>query len=128
MRCDGSTGSTTECETNHPCGDGAHDITWSYRDLIGTFARLDYRGKPEVYAGGWENESMRFGRMLIIIGLFVLALGLIVSIGERLPIRLGRLPGDIVLRGKNSVFYFPIVTSLLISVILSVVLWLFGRR
>ncbi len=71
---------------------------------------------------------MSLGRTLIIIGLFVLALGLIVSIGERLPIRLGRLPGDIVIRGKNSVFYFPIVTSLLISVILSVVLWLFGRR
>ena len=71
---------------------------------------------------------MSFGRMLIIIGLFVLLLGLVVSIGERLPIRLGRLPGDIVIRGKNSVFYFPIVTSLLISVVLSVILWLFGRR
>ena len=71
---------------------------------------------------------MSLGRTLIIIGLFVLALGLIVSIGERLPIRLGRLPGDIVIRGKHSVFYFPIVTYLLISVILSVVLWLFGRR
>ena len=71
---------------------------------------------------------MSFGRTLIIIGLFVLALGLIVSIGERLPIRLGRLPGDIVIRGKHSVFYFPIVTSLLVSVILSVILWLFGRR
>jgi Protein of unknown function (DUF2905) len=71
---------------------------------------------------------MSFGRTLIIIGLFVLLLGLVVSIGERLPIRLGRLPGDIVIRGKNSVFYFPIVTSLLISVVLSVILWLFGRR
>jgi hypothetical protein len=71
---------------------------------------------------------MSFGRTLIIIGLFVLALGLVVSIGERLPIRLGRLPGDIVIRGKHSVFYFPIVTSLLVSLVLSVVLWLFGRR
>jgi hypothetical protein len=71
---------------------------------------------------------MSFGRTLIIIGLFVLALGLIVSVGERLSIRLGRLPGDIVIRGKHSLFYFPIVTSLLISVILSAVLWLFGRR
>jgi hypothetical protein len=71
---------------------------------------------------------MRWGRTLIIIGLFVLALGLVVSIGEKLPIRLGRLPGDIIIRGKNSVFYFPIVTSLLISLILSVILWLFGRR
>ena len=60
---------------------------------------------------------MRWGRTLIIIGLFVLALGLVVSIGEKLPIRLGRLPGDIIIRGKNSVFYFPIVTSLLISLI-----------
>ena len=66
--------------------------------------------------------------MLITIGLIVVALGLIVSIGERLPIRFGRLPGDIVIRGKHSVFYFPIVTSLLISVILSIVLWLFSRR
>ena len=72
--------------------------------------------------------DVRFGRTLIIIGLFILALGLVVSIGEKIPIRLGRLPGDIVIRGKNSVFYFPIVTSLLISLILSAVLWLFGRR
>lgn len=71
---------------------------------------------------------MSIGRMLITIGLIVVALGLIVSIGERLPIRFGRLPGDIVIRGKHSVFYFPIVTSLLISVILSIVLWLFSRR
>lgn len=66
--------------------------------------------------------------MLITVGLIVLALGLIVSVGERLPIRFGRLPGDIIVRGKHSVFYFPIVTSLLISVILSVVLWFLSRR
>ena len=71
---------------------------------------------------------MSIGRTLITVGLIVLALGLIVSVGERLPIRFGRLPGDIIVRGKHSVFYFPIVTSLLISVILSVVLWLFSRR
>jgi len=107
--------------------------TWSYRDLIGNFARLNYRGcrRLALTAARRRDEKMdymRFGRMLIIIGLFVLALGLIVSIGERLPIRLGRLPGDIIIRGKHSVFYFPIVTSLLISVILSLILWLFGRR
>ena len=71
---------------------------------------------------------MSLGRMLIVLGLIVLALGVIVSLGERLPVRLGRLPGDIVIRGKHSVFYFPIVTSLVISVILSLVLWLFNRR
>ena len=68
------------------------------------------------------------GRTLIFIGLALVVLGLLVSLGEKLPIRLGRLPGDIVVRGKNSVFYFPIVTSLLLSALLSLVMWLFGRR
>jgi len=66
--------------------------------------------------------------MLIVLGLIVLALGVIISVGERLPIRFGRLPGDIVIRGKHSVFYFPIVTSLILSVVLSLILWLFNRR
>jgi hypothetical protein len=68
------------------------------------------------------------GRMLIFIGLALVVLGLLVSLGEKLPIRFGRLPGDIVVRGKNSVFYFPIVTSMLLSALLSLVMWLFGRR
>jgi hypothetical protein len=68
------------------------------------------------------------GRMLILIGLALVVLGLLVSLGEKLPIRFGRLPGDIVVRGKNSVFYFPIVTSLLLSALLSLVMWLVGRR
>jgi Protein of unknown function (DUF2905) len=68
------------------------------------------------------------GRTLIALGLIILILGVILSIGEKLPLRLGRLPGDIVIRGKNSVFYFPLVTCLLISAILSFVMWLFGRR
>jgi len=68
------------------------------------------------------------GRSLIALGLIILALGLVITLGEKLPIRLGRLPGDIVIRGKNSVFYLPLVTCLLISAILSFVLWLFNRR
>ena len=71
---------------------------------------------------------MSLGRMLIVLGVIVLVLGVLVSIGERLPIRFGRLPGDIVVRGKHSVFYFPIVTSLLLSIVLSLILWLFNRR
>ena len=57
-----------------------------------------------------------------------MALGLLVSLGEKLPIRFGRLPGDIVIRGKNSVFYFPIITSLLLSALLSLAMWLFSRK
>ena len=71
---------------------------------------------------------MALGRLLIVCGLILLVLGVLVTLGQRLPIRLGRLPGDIVIRGKNSVFYFPIVTSLLLSIVLSLVLWIFNRR
>jgi len=71
---------------------------------------------------------MNLGRTLIILGLVAIGLGVVISLGERLPIRLGRLPGDIVLRGKHSVFYFPIVTSLIVSAVLSLILWLFNRR
>jgi Protein of unknown function (DUF2905) len=71
---------------------------------------------------------MSLGRTLIVLGLIVLALGVVISLGERLPIRFGRLPGDIVIRGKHSVFYFPLMTSLVVSVVLWLVLWLFNRR
>lgn len=65
---------------------------------------------------------MNLGRTLIVLGLFVTAIGVLVSLGVR------RLPGDIVIRGKHSVFYFPVVTCLLISAVLSLVLWLMNRR
>jgi hypothetical protein len=71
---------------------------------------------------------MNLGRTLIVLGAILLAAGVLVSLGERLPIRLGRLPGDFVVRGKNSTFYFPLMTSILLSVVLSVVLWLVNRR
>jgi hypothetical protein len=68
------------------------------------------------------------GRTLIGLGVGLIVLGLLVMLGERLPFRIGRLPGDIVIRGKNSAFYFPVVTCLIVSVALSLLLWLFGRR
>lgn len=71
---------------------------------------------------------MSLGRALIGLGLLMAALGVLISLGEKLPIRLGRLPGDIIIRGKHSVFYFPLVTCLLISVALSVLLWLISKR
>ncbi len=71
---------------------------------------------------------MGLGRTLIVLGLLVAAIGVLISLGERLPIRLGRLPGDIILRGKHSTFYFPLATCLLISVILSLILWIINRR
>ena len=68
------------------------------------------------------------GRTLIILGLVLVVAGIILTFGERLPIKLGRLPGDIVIRGKNGVFYFPIVTCLIVSAVLSLVMWLIRRR
>ncbi len=68
------------------------------------------------------------GRAFIAVGIALVILGLLLTLGERLPIRLGRLPGDIVVRGKNTTFYFPLVTSLLVSALLSLVMWLIGRR
>ena len=66
--------------------------------------------------------------MLIIFGLLLVALGILVTLGARFPIKLGRLPGDVVIRGKNGVFYFPIVTCIIVSAVLSLVMWLIGRR
>ena len=71
---------------------------------------------------------MPIGRTLIILGTVLVIVGLIVTFGEKLPIRIGRLPGDVVIRGKNSVFYFPLATSLLLSALLTLGLWLFNRR
>jgi hypothetical protein len=71
---------------------------------------------------------MTLGRTLIAIGaIFVLA-GLLLTLGARLPLRLGRLPGDILIRGRNSVFCFPLATCLLLSLALSGVMWLLHRR
>lgn len=68
------------------------------------------------------------GRMLIIAGIVLVVVGLLVTIGDRLPLGLGRLPGDITLRGKNTTVYFPIVTCIVISVVLSLISWLVSRR
>jgi uncharacterized protein (DUF3084 family) len=68
-----------------------------------------------------------FGRALIILGIVLVVAGVLISLGDRLPFRIGRLPGDYVYRGKNTTVYFPIVTSILLSVVLTLVLWLFNR-
>jgi fumarate reductase subunit D len=71
---------------------------------------------------------MNLGRLLIFAGLALAALGVIVLLINKLDVPLGRLPGDIVYRGKNTTFYFPWVTCLLISVVLTLILWFVNRR
>ncbi len=70
---------------------------------------------------------MNIGRMFIALGVFFLVIGFILTAGAKLPIKLGRLPGDIYFQGRNSSFYFPVVTCLLLSVVFSLVVWLLRR-
>lgn len=67
------------------------------------------------------------GKLLIIVGGLIVVVGIGLTIGPRLPF-LGRLPGDIAVDRGNVHFYFPLVTCLILSVILTVVLNLFFRR
>jgi hypothetical protein len=67
------------------------------------------------------------GKLLVFFGLILVVGGLVLMLFGRMNIPLGRLPGDIVHRGKNTTFYFPLATSILLSVVLSVVLYLIGR-
>ncbi len=71
---------------------------------------------------------MALGRTLIAIGVILVVVGLLITLGARLPLRLGRLPGDIVIRGRHSVFYFPLTTCIVLSLVLSLVMWLVNRR
>ena len=66
------------------------------------------------------------GRILVLIGAVLLVVGLLVMFADRVPF-LGKLPGDVVVRKKNFTFYFPIVTSILVSLVLTLVLSLWSR-
>jgi len=73
------------------------------------------------------DPTRDLGRTLLIIGAVLIAAGALLYFSGRLPFRLGRLPGDIVHRGENSTFYFPITTSILLSVGLTLLLWLISH-
>lgn len=69
------------------------------------------------------------GRMLLVVGAIVALLGLVLVVAEKLPwLRIGRLPGDIAVERERWRFYFPLGTSILLSIVLSLLFWLFGRR
>ena len=67
------------------------------------------------------------GRTLFFLGALLVLIGALLYFGDKLPFRLGRLPGDIVHRGEHSTFYFPMVTCLLLSIALSLLFWLFSH-
>jgi hypothetical protein len=67
------------------------------------------------------------GRMLVAIGGLIVLAGLLLMLAGKINLPVGRLPGDIVIRGKNSTLYFPLATSILLSILLSLVLYFVGR-
>jgi Protein of unknown function (DUF2905) len=67
------------------------------------------------------------GKLLLVFGGVIVVAGMVLLLAGRLNLPLGHLPGDIVYRGKNTVFYFPLTTCIIISAVLSLIFWLFGR-
>jgi hypothetical protein len=68
-----------------------------------------------------------FGKLLIGAGGLLIVIGLIVLVAGRFNVPLGRLPGDISYRGKNTAVFFPITTCIILSIVLSFILWIVNR-
>ena len=68
-----------------------------------------------------------FGKILIIIGIITVAVGGLLLLSLKIP-WIGKLPGDIIIERKHVTLYFPLATSILVSIILTLILWLIGRR
>ena len=73
------------------------------------------------------GELSAFGKILIFIGIIMIVVGGLFLFGSKIPF-IGRLPGHIAIQRKNFSFYFPITTGIIISIILSLIMWLFSRR
>jgi len=73
------------------------------------------------------NDFSQFGKIFLIIGVVVAGVGLLMMIGGKIP-WIGKLPGDFFFKGDKFTFYFPITTSILVSVVLTLILWLINRR
>ena len=67
------------------------------------------------------------GKVLVFLGVAIVVVGLVFVLLGRTNLPIGRLPGDIVYRGKNTIFYFPLATSIVISVVLSVLMYFIGK-
>ena len=66
-------------------------------------------------------------RFLIVTGIIIAAIGGLLLVAGKIP-WIGRLPGDIVIQRKNFTFYFPLATSIVLSIIITLVFWLMGRK
>ena len=73
------------------------------------------------------GELSALGKVLILFGIIMIVVGGLFLFGSKIPF-IGRLPGDIAIQKKNFSFYFPITTSIIISIILSLIMWFLGRK
>jgi len=64
------------------------------------------------------------GKTLLVMGSALVGIGVLLLSGARLPYRIGRLPGDIVVQGRNGSFYFPIVTCIIVSLLFTLLMWI----
>ena len=68
------------------------------------------------------------GKLLLGLAAILAVVGVLLILSEKAGLRIGRLPGDIVVEREKFRFYFPLATSILLSIVLTLVFWLFGRR
>ncbi|MGH9738040.1 MAG: DUF2905 domain-containing protein [Candidatus Acidiferrales bacterium] len=78
-----------------------------------------------MYNSVMPTEPFReLGKLLLVIGAVIVVVGALLVSGVKMPSRLGHLPGDIGYQGRHSTFYFPIVTCLVVSVVLTLIFWI----
>jgi hypothetical protein len=94
--------------------------------LIFRFSRIVGLGISIVVLGN-DKSMPHLAKFLIVTGAMLLVAGLALMLLGRTSLPLGRLPGDIVYPGKNTTFYFPLATSLLVSIVLSLALYVLSR-
>jgi hypothetical protein len=70
---------------------------------------------------------MELGKLLVVFGAMLVVVGIVVMLLGRMNFPLGRLPGDFLYRGKNTTVYFPLATSVVVSVVLSILVWVVSR-
>ncbi len=73
------------------------------------------------------NDFPQFGKLFLIIGLVVAVTGLLMILGGKI-LWIGKLPGDFFFKGEKFTFYFPLTSSILVSVVLTLILWLINRK
>ena len=75
----------------------------------------------------YNGAVAEIGRWLVAVGAVLLAVGVLFLLLGRTPLPLGRLPGDLTYRGKHTTFFFPLTTSILLSIFLTLLFYLMGR-